>query len=118
MRILNYGGFTDKLNVSLLTLNRISTEYGGCSTTWNTSQQDANFLNLFISVRRSTCFRRFSVHHQELKTAHTASDQYLTLYVQICAPDDGRKTRLKHVQRFTEINCETLHLVGCTLQIY
>jgi len=37
------------------------------------NQQDATFHNLFISVRRSTCFRRFSVHHQELKTAHTAS---------------------------------------------
>jgi len=36
-------------------------------------QQDATFHNLFISVRRSTCFRRFSIHHQELKTAHTAS---------------------------------------------
>jgi len=23
----------------------------------------------------------------------------LTLYVQFCAPDDGRKNRLKHVQR-------------------
>jgi hypothetical protein len=36
------------------------------------SQQDAMFLNLFISVRCSTCFRRFfSVHRQELKTART-----------------------------------------------
>ena len=37
------------------------------------NQQDATFHNLFISVRRSACFRRFSVHHQELKTAHIAS---------------------------------------------
>ena len=37
------------------------------------NQQDATFHNLFISVRRFTCFRRFSVHHRELKTAHTAS---------------------------------------------
>jgi len=42
------------------------------------NQKDATFLNLFISVRRSTCFRRFSVHHQELKTAHTASGIGLT----------------------------------------
>jgi len=42
------------------------------------NQQDATFHNLFISVRRSTCFRGFSVHHQELKTAHTASDNGLT----------------------------------------
>jgi len=26
------------------------------------------------------------------------------LYGQFCAPDDGRKSRLKHVQRLTEIN--------------
>jgi len=25
--------------------------------------------------------------------------QYLKLYVQLCAPDDGRRKRLKHVQR-------------------
>ena len=35
------------------------------------SQQDATFLSLFISVRH--CTDGFSVHHQELKTAHTAS---------------------------------------------
>ena len=29
------------------------------------------------------------------------TDQYLTLYVQFWAPDDGRKTRLKHVKRLT-----------------
>ena len=28
----------------------------------------------------------------------------LTLYVQFCAPDDGRKSRLKLVERLTEIN--------------
>jgi len=33
----------------------------------------------------------FSVHYQELKTAHTASDQYLTLYVQFETSDDGQK---------------------------
>ena len=27
-----------------------------------------------------------------------------SLYVQFFAPDDGRKNRLKHVQRLTEIN--------------
>ena len=26
------------------------------------------------------------------------------LYVQFCAPDDGRKTRLEHVERLTETN--------------
>jgi len=45
-----------------------------------------------------------STHHQELKTAHTASGIGLTLYVQFWAPDDGQKTRLKHEERLTEIN--------------
>ena len=36
------------------------------------NQQDATFHNLFISVRRSMCFRHSSIHH-ELKTAHTPS---------------------------------------------
>ena len=35
------------------------------------NQQDATFHNLFISVRRVS--DGFSVHHKELKTAHTAS---------------------------------------------
>jgi len=58
-----------------------------------------------------------SVHHQELKTVHTATgicqtdtaecllasiqqhlfDIYLLLYIQSWAPDDGRKDRPKHV---------------------
>ena len=37
------------------------------------NQQDATFHYFFITVRRCTCFRRFSVHNQEIKTAHTAS---------------------------------------------
>jgi len=38
------------------------------------NQQDAMFLNLFISIRRSTCFRRF-FHPSSgaQKTEHTAS---------------------------------------------
>ena len=32
------------------------------------------------------------------------SDKYRTLYVQFWAPDDGRKNRLKHVQRLTKMN--------------
>jgi len=30
--------------------------------------------------------------------------KYLTLYVEFCAPDDGRRNRLKHVEQFIEIN--------------
>jgi len=42
----------------------------------------------------------------------------LTLYVQFRVPDDGWKNRLKHVECPTKMNCETLHLLGCTLRIY
>ena len=36
----------------------------------------------------------------------------------VLSSDDGRKAHLKRVERLTEINCVTLHLVGCTLRIY
>jgi len=40
----------------------------------------------------------------------------LTLYVQFCAPDDGQKTHLKHVQRLTEINkLRNVAFFRCTL---
>jgi len=72
------------------------------------NQQDATFFNLFISVRRSTCFRRLfrpsSGAQNCTYSVRYLSDKYLTLYVQFWAPDDGRKTRLKHVQSLTEIN--------------
>ena len=49
-----------------------------------------------------------SAHHQEQKTVHAASgivNQYCCLlHVQFCAPDDGRRNRLKHVEYFVEIN--------------
>ena len=48
------------------------------------NQRDVTFLGLFISVRRSTCFRRFFVHHQELKTAHTASGICQTITATCC----------------------------------
>jgi len=50
------------------------------------NQQDATFHNLFISVRRSTCFRRFlhpsSGAQNCTYSVRYLSDQYLTLYVQ------------------------------------
>jgi len=82
------------------------------------NQQDATFHNLFISVRRSTCFRRFfrpsSEAQNRTHSVRYLSDRHcylllalarlaagssdgLTLYVQFCASDDGRKTRLKHI---------------------
>ena len=62
----------------------------------STTNKMKRFSNLFISVRRSTCFRRFF--------RSSSGAQNWKLYVQFCAPDDGRKNRLKHVERLTEIN--------------
>jgi len=70
----------------------------------------------------------YSVHRQELKTARPASGICQTntapccyQLLAVCAvltPDDGRKTRLKHVEHLTEIKKrETSHLVGCILRI-
>ena len=50
------------------------------------NQQDEKFHNLFISVRRSTCFRRFfrpsSGVQNYTYSVRYWSDKYLTLYVQ------------------------------------
>ena len=70
-------------------------------------KQDAKFHSLFISVRRSTCFRRVfrpsSGAQNCTYNVRYLSGQYLTLYVQFWVPDDGRKTRLKHVERLIGI---------------
>jgi len=67
------------------------------------------FQTGFLSIiRSSNC--TYSVRYR--------SDKHRTLYVHFWTPDDGRKNRLKHVERLTEIDRETLHLVGCTLRIY
>ena len=74
------------------------------------NQQDATFLNLFISLRRSTCFRRLLCPSSGARNCTYSIrylwDQYcyLTLYVQFWAPDDGRSNRLKHVERLREIS--------------
>jgi len=48
------------------------------------------FQTVFPSIIRSL---KLNIHRQVFVS-----------YVQFCAPDNGRKTRLKHVQRLTEIN--------------
>ena len=89
------------------------------------NKQDSMFHSLFISVTRSTCFRRFfrpssgaqKLHIQRqvfvtpirlpaasLARLAAGSSKCLRLYVQFCAPDDGRTNRLKHAERLTEIN--------------
>jgi len=72
----------------------------------NYSQQVATFLDLFIFTDALHASGGSSAHHQEHITVHTTSGivsssigwQYLKLYVQLCAPDYGRRNRLKHVQ--------------------
>ena len=41
---------------------------------------------------------QFHLFHDSSRYQHW-SDKYLTLYVQFCAPDDGQRNRLKHVER-------------------
>ena len=96
------------------------------------NQRDATLHNLFISVKCSTCFRGFLrpssgvqklyIHHRVLCQTFTATchccgrdgttvafnskglTKYPMLCIQIWAPDDGRRNRLKHVEHFTEVN--------------
>jgi len=88
----------------LSSLVRASLIYSQNKTDWMQS-----LLHLFISVRRSTCFRRgfpFIIRSSKL---HIQRQACLTLYVQFYAPNDERKNRLKHVERLTEINkCEKI----------
>jgi len=54
-----------------------------CRTSTLCSQSTTNkiqrFSNLFVSLRRCTCFRRFYFHHQKHKTAHTTPGIYQTV---------------------------------------
>ena len=94
----------------------------------NYSQQDATFLDLFISKDGLHVSGGSSAHHQEqtveaalVLSTNTAAScyrggdgtsisstvaasnsigwQYLKLYVQLCAPNDGGRNCLKHVER-------------------
>jgi hypothetical protein len=87
------------------------------------NQQDATFHNLFISVRRSTYFRRFYRPSSGAQNCpygvRYLSDQYLTMYGQFWALDDERQNRLKHAERLTEIN-KLWNVASCwfTVRIY
>jgi len=99
LKVFFYICYCRKIRRIELATNNLFAEY---------NQHDATFHNLFISVRRFTCFRRFfrpSLGAQNCTyRVRYWSDKYLTLYVQFWAPDDGWKNRLKHVERLTEIN--------------
>jgi hypothetical protein len=97
---------------------------------FKSNQQDATLHNVLISVKCSACFRRVLAHHQELETVYMASGtcqawlllvavkpvKYPILCTQFWAPDDGRRTRLKHVEHFTEINT-LCNVASCGLDL-
>jgi len=77
----------------------------------------AFYLKLFILVKRSTCFGRsfrpssgaqnfvYSNGICQTAAAVAAAVWHIPLlYTKFWAPDDGRKDRPKHVERFTRIN--------------
>jgi hypothetical protein len=59
------------------------------------------YIIFFIAVNALHVSGGFSAHHQELKTAHTASgtcQACLLLPLAVAAPDDERRNRLKHAE--------------------
>ena len=88
------------------------------------NQQDATFYHLFIAVGSSTCFRRFCPSIIRSSKLHIQRQVFVTLARLAASSSNGLtstwrcmfsfellmmdgKTRLKHVKRVTEINCET-----------
>ena len=57
-----------------------------------------------LHIQRQAFVRPLLLTAASLARLAAGGSNGLTLYVQFCAPDDVRKTRLKHVQRLTEIN--------------
>jgi hypothetical protein len=111
-----------------------------CQFIFKYNQQDATLHKLFISVKCSTCFRRFlrpSSVAQKLDTASgTLSNLYCYLpqswkrwkvaekvlqstWCCICSfrgPDDGQRNCLKHIEHFTEIN-KLCNIASCWLHL-
>jgi len=65
------------------------------------NQQDATFHNLFISVRRSSCFRRVFRLAAGSSNGLTNSSRCMCRFDLLLM---DRKPRLKHVERLTRIN--------------
>jgi len=57
-----------------------------------------------LRLQRQVFVRPILLPAASLARLTAGSSIGLTLYVQFWAPDDGRKTRLKHAERLTEIN--------------
>ena len=72
-----------------------------------------------LHIQRQVFVRPLPLPAASLSILAAGSGNDLTLYVQFWAADNGRKSRLKHVQRLTEINkLRKSHLVRCILRIY
>ena len=105
------------------------------------NQQSATLHKLFISVKCSTCFRRFLrpssgaqklyIQHRVLYQTFSAGVPSLPRQWQVtekvwqstrcCVysfwpPDEARRNRLKHVEHFTEIN-NLCNVVSCWLYL-
>jgi len=57
-----------------------------------------------LHIQRQVFVRPLLLPAANLARLAAGSSNGLTLYVQFCDPGDGRKTRLKHVERLAEIN--------------
>jgi len=68
------------------------------------NQQDETFLKLIYFCKRLYMFETGIPSIIRRTKLHIERQACLTLYVQFCAPDDGRKNRLKHIERLTKIN--------------
>jgi len=118
--ISNYVPFIAQINAAVTWLH-ISLKYNQQDATFSRSIYFYKLLYTFqavpLPIIRST---KLYIQHQvlsnqyccllllwmrwNLRSAAVMVWQYLTLYVQFCAPDDGQRNRLKHVEQFIEIN--------------
>ena len=57
-----------------------------------------------LHIQRQAFVRPLLLTAASLARLAAGGSNGLTLYVQFCALDGGRKNRLKHVERITEIN--------------
>ena len=94
-------------------IGSISLKYNQQDATFSRSIYFYKFLYMFqavpLPIIRST---KAYIQRQVLSNQYCCLPQqaavlvwqYLTLYVHFCAPDDGQRNRLKHVEQFIEIN--------------
>ena len=101
----------------------------------NKTKRDALISQIYFWNRTVHVSDRFSVHHQESSTVHTATgichtgyadcsqhnlyDIYLLQCVQCWTPDDGQRYCPKHVELYFKNKFKkSVHLVGFIIRIY